>query len=213
MVAQGLVTCDGFQGLRALVRPKAARRRRRGPGIAGAGRWSLVREAEPDAGDVLIEAVARALLDRYGVIFRALLQRESRHLPPWRELVRSLRRMEARGDVRGGRFVNGFGGEQFAWPGAVAALRRARTADQDLEVVVPAVDPLNLTGIITPGDRVPGTPRNRVLYRGGEPIAVQVGGNFRALDQLDAAAEWSARHALVRNDPRLPYLQPPARSI
>ncbi len=213
MVAQGLVTCDGFQGLRALVRPKAARRRRRGPGIAGAGRWSLVRAAEPDAGDVLIEAVARALLDRYGVIFRALLQRESRHLPPWRELVRSLRRMEARGDVRGGRFVNGFGGEQFAWPGAVAALRRARTADQDLEVVVPAVDPLNLTGVITPGDRVPGTPRNRVLYRGGEPIAVQVGGNFRALDQLDAAAEWSARHALVRNDPRLPYLQPPARSI
>ncbi len=135
--------------------------------------------------------------------FACLLQREQKVLPPWRQLVRVLRRLEARGEVRGGRFVNGFGGEQFAWPEAVKALRQARTADTELEVVVSAADPLNLAGIITPGERIPSTARNRLLYRGGVPVAVLAGGSFRWLVEADAAAEWSARSLLMRNDPRL----------
>jgi ATP-dependent Lhr-like helicase len=218
LVARGRVSCDSFAGLRALITPASrrasySRRRRRGAvSLDGAGRWSLVRPLLPVEADASgaetrdedpLEAVAIALLDRYGVVFRSLLQREQKVLPPWRQLVRVLRRLEARGEVRGGRFVNGFGGEQFAWPEAVKALRQARNADTQLEVVVSAADPLNLAGIITPGERIPSTARNRLLYRGGVPVAVLAGGSFRWLVEADAAAEWSARSLLMRNDPRL----------
>jgi len=205
LVAQGLATCDGFTGLRALMAP--VRLRRRMPAaMVHAGRWSLFSVAQcPDAAAVL-ELVARALLDRYGVVFRALLKRESAHLPPWRDLVRALRRLEARGEVRGGRFVAGVGGEQFAWPGAVAGLRQARQADRELEVVVAGVDPLNLTGIVTPGRRVPARNGHRVWYQGGVPVAARVAGERVNLAAPGLAAEWSLPATPVPAAAGGPYL-------
>jgi ATP-dependent Lhr-like helicase len=165
-----------------------------------AGRWSLVQLAAKPQTDGIAELVARALLDRYGVVFRMLVRRESRHLPPWRDLVRVLRRLEARGEVRGGRFVNGFAGEQFAWPGAVEGLRREREGDQELEVLVSGADPLNLTGIVTPGERVPASARNRVWYRGGVPVIAELAGHRRALGNCETAAGWSADVLPVRSE-------------
>jgi ATP-dependent Lhr-like helicase len=148
------------------------------------------------------ELVARALLDRYGVVFRTALAREGRSLPPWRDLVRVWRRLEARGEIRGGRFVAGFGGEQFALPEAVDALRAARNGGGD-EVVISAADPLNLTGTVSPGARVPAIAGNRVLYRDGVPVAAQLGARFEWLAPADRDYEWTARTALLRGDPRL----------
>jgi ATP-dependent Lhr-like helicase len=120
--------------------------------------------------DELAEAVAEQLLARWGVVFRDLLARESISLP-WRDLLWAFRRMEARGVIRGGRFVAGFVGEQYALPGAVDALRRTRRMPLSGEVVeVSGVDPLNLVGILTPGPRVPSLRTNRVLYRDGEVL-------------------------------------------
>jgi ATP-dependent Lhr-like helicase len=116
--------------------------------------------------DAALESFARMLLARYGVLFRDLLTRES-NAPKWRELLGILRRLEARGEVRGGRFVSGFGGEQFALPEAVDSLREARKHDSLQEVTVAAADPLNLAGIIVPGERVPAVPGREVLYRNG----------------------------------------------
>jgi ATP-dependent Lhr-like helicase len=163
----------------------------------------------PWADESAVERVALALLDRYGVLFRAVLQREYRGLPTWRQLVRVLRRLEARGEIRGGRFVNGFSGEQFAWPEAVEALRREQKNHEQSgpDVVISAADPLNLAGIVTPGARVPATARNRLLYRSGLPVAVYVGGEFEWRGTPDAAAEWTARNQLIRNDPQLTYIQ------
>jgi len=210
LVATGLVTCDSFAGLRALILPASRRasfsRARRGGELSvdTAGRWSLVVQAivpgrPPLDTDARAEAVARQLLHRYGVVFRGLLWREFRHLPPWRELVRGLRRLEARGEIRGGRFVNGFGGEQFALPDAVDLLRRARSEDTEREVLVSAADPLNLAGIVTPGERVASIARNRVLYRGGVPVALLSGGRFTWLGDADPAAEWAARSRMSQD--------------
>lgn len=215
LVANGLVTSDRFSGLRALItpsarRPRFARSRRQGPaGIDAAGRWSLTQVSGEDAvySDEAIETIAGSLLERYGVVFRALLQRESRRLPPWRLLARVMRRMEARGEIRGGRFVTGFSGEQFALPTAVAALRALpEEGDGGRGHVIAAADPLNLAGIVTPGQRIPATSRNRLLYRNGRPVAVLVGGVFEWLASPDAADEWTARHMLVRNDPGVTYI-------
>ncbi len=218
LVATGLVTADSFAGLRALIAPLARRAsfsRPRRPGVASvdaAGRWSLLSAAVAAADnaeawpDEQIEAIARVLLTRYGVLLRMLLKRESRLLPPWRLLARVLRRMEARGEIRGGRFVSGFGGEQFALPEAVVGLRQAREADRDIDVAVAAADPLNLVGLITPGERVPATSRNRILFHGGVPVAIFSGGDFRWLGQPDPAAEWAARNQLLRQDARANYL-------
>jgi len=167
LVAWGLVTADGFQGLRQLTGGVGASRSRRvraslyGPGgiFAGpgpSGRWAIVHAPPPGAVDIdeLAESLAQVLLHRYGVVFYDLLQRESFSLP-WRELLKALRRLEARGNIRGGRFVSGFVGEQYALPEAVDALRRVRREERAGEVVrVNAADPLNLAGIITPGARV-----------------------------------------------------------
>ncbi len=228
LVAAGLVAADGFAGLRALVNPalrRAARHgteRRRGVSLAGGGRWDLVTRTLPlaDAGEGagprpqdLVERMARVLLDRYGVVCRAALQREARFLPPWRGLVRAFRRLEARGEIRGGRFITAVGGEQFAWPSAVELLRESRHAgNSDTEVVISAADPLNLTGLITPGERVPALARNRVLYRNGIPVAAWMGGAFLWLGTPDAPREWAARNALVRADPRLNYVAGPGRA-
>jgi len=159
------------------------------------------------------EAVARALLARYGVVFRTLLARESK-LPPWRDLVRVYRRLEARGEIRGGRFVGGFGGEQFAAPDAVGRLRAVRKMEKlDELVVLSAVDPLNLVGILTPEARVPGVYRNRILYRDGVPIAVLEGSAVRRLADCELSGD-QLRTLLARRSLRHPpqlHLRAPAR--
>ena len=200
LVARGLATADGFGGLRQLQ----ARRRRRGD-LAGGGRWSLLQVSEEVEDTTRAQHVAKVLLRRYGVVFRKLLLRESAGLPPWRELLRAYRRMEARGEIRGGRFVAGFSGEQFALPEAVGLLRKVRRQGPDGEYVsVSAADPLNLVGIVLPGERVPAVSGNRILLRDGNVTAVQVGKNVQFLVDLDEAAAWTARNALIgRPDPGL----------
>jgi ATP-dependent Lhr-like helicase len=152
LVGRGLVSSDGFQPLRVLMTSGRAR----GPSRAAQGRWSIIEDASARTDrDDLADKVAGQLLARYGVVFRELTARES-FVTPWRDVLRALRRREARGLVRGGRFVAGFLGEQYALPEAVEALRRVRREERTGEVVrVRAADPLNLVGILTPGPRVP----------------------------------------------------------
>ena len=178
-VARGLVTADGFAAVRGLLfrRQWASASRRRGlrrgsTGRSdGEGRWSLVPPAMPvDDRDSLAEAVAEQLLVRWGVVFRDVLARETLAVP-WRDVLWALRRMEARGTARGGRFVTGFIGEQYALPEAVELLRAVRKRERSGEVVrISAADPLNLVGIITPGQRVPAVRTNTVTYRDGLPV-------------------------------------------
>jgi len=173
LVSAGLVTCDGFAGLRSLVLPSRASVRR-----SGGGRWALLRPApaagpEPASGagsaPPSVEKVARQLLRRWGVVLRDVLGRETT-APPWRELLPAYRALEARGEIRGGRFVAGFSGEQFARPEAVEALRALRREPRETEPVeVSSADPLNLAGVLTPGPRVPATLGGRVAFRGGCP--------------------------------------------
>ena len=171
--------------------------------MENAGRWSLVRPGRAAAEAIEpahVEHVARLLLRRYGVIFRALLAREC-NLPPWRELVRALFRLEARGEVRGGRFVAGFSGAQFAHPDAVSPLRRARRHEQTGELVsISAADPLNLLGIVLPGDRVPALADNRILLRDGVPVAVREKGEVRFLAEAAEAERWELRRVLLRRE-------------
>jgi ATP-dependent helicase Lhr and Lhr-like helicase len=213
LVALGLVTCDSFAGLRALLVPSdrrqpfaGARRRRRTVafGMEGAGRWSLVRRVpfpEPSIGDSpAVEHLARTLLRRYGVVFWRLLEREAGWLPPWRDLLRVYRKLERRGEIRGGRFVAGFSGEQFALPDAVGALREARRKPAcNALASVSGADPLNLVGILTPGPRLPALTGNRMLYRDGLPVALLAGGEVTFLEALEPAMEWQARMALLRS--------------
>ena len=181
LVAAGFVTADGFDNLRALMDPHRrraeGRERQRRPRHAS-GRWSLLRggASTPAAiGDQTLgsrasEAVARQLLRRYGVVFRDLLAREVL-VQAWRDLLVVYRRMELKGEVRGGRFVSGFVGEQFALPEAVEALRAVRkSAGQAMESKLSACDPLNLAGVILPGPRVPAVPSTFILFRDGLPI-------------------------------------------
>jgi ATP-dependent helicase Lhr and Lhr-like helicase len=177
LVRTGAVTSDGFAGLRALVTPRAERPRR---GIAG--RWSLLHRDAPrraaDAGpfgDGSPVELAWAYLRRWGVMMRQLLVRESA-APPWRDLVAVSRRLEARGEIRGGRFVSGMSGEQFALAEAVEALRALKAAPlAPEEVRVAATDPLNLVGILTPGARVPSVGGHTLVYRNGVPLLPAAG--------------------------------------
>jgi ATP-dependent Lhr-like helicase len=203
------VNSDSFGGLRALLvpadrrRPNArdARRKRRIAifGMQDAGRWALVRKgSEPEAGED-IEHVCRTLLRRWGMVFWKLLEREAEWLPPWRQMLMCFRRLEARGEIRGGRFVAGFSGEQFALPDAVGLLRDARRKPNDGEFLsLSAADPLNLVGIMTPGARLPSLTGNRVLYKDGVPVAVYAGGEVSFLELLDEKEQWQARNALLR---------------
>ena len=220
LVAHGLVSCDSFAGLRALVMPADKRRRlqRRRPGydpIDDAGRWALTRRARTpvDVPGALaaphVEHIARVLLRRWGVVFRKLLEREA-GLPPWRDLYYVYRRLEARGELRGGRFVSGFAGEQFALPEAVAALRKVARTPGNERVSIAALDPLNLAGILTPGEKVARLASNRVLFEGGVPIAVQSGGDVHFLTPLDESGQWEARNLLIRKQRPGNYLEPPA---
>src|SRR5688572_15572337 len=206
LAGAGIATADSFAGLRALLAPAEKRR----GFIEVAGRWSLLKSEKNDD----VEAIARTLLKRYGVVFRTLLQRESQ-LPPWRDLVRVYRRLEARGEIRGGRFVAGFGGEQFAAPDAVGRLRAVRKSEKiDELVVLSAADPLNLVGILTPQARVAAIHRNRVLFKDGLPIAAVEGGQVRRL--ADSAMEEPQLRTLLarrslRHPPRLHLRTPSPR--
>jgi ATP-dependent Lhr-like helicase len=170
LVAAGLVTADGFDNLRALLDPK--RRSGQGAGKStrprhSAGRWSLL--YPPEAGDAThsLEAICRVLLARYGVVFRELLARENM-LPRWRELLITFRRLEDRGEIRGGRFINSFIGEQFALPIAVESLRATKNLPLNDEVItISAADPLNLAGIVVPGERVPAISGKYVSFKDG----------------------------------------------
>ncbi|HVF63519.1 MAG TPA: ATP-dependent DNA helicase, partial [Casimicrobiaceae bacterium] len=220
LVALGKVTSDSFAGLRVLLMPANKRKpiggRRRykahAIGLEDAGRWALIDRTrkssdsdEPNDNDDRNETIAHALLRRYGVVFKRLLEREAETLPPWRELVAALRRLESRGDIRGGRFVAGVPGEQFALPEAVPALRKARQAERSGTLIaVSAADPLNLVGLVVPGPRVPALTQNRLLYRDGVPIAVLVGGDIQWLETLDATDTRIAENLLVRGQARLP---------
>ena len=197
LVARGFVTADSFQAVRALLGARAreakrrmrhARRRGLRSGARGRardgvdGRWSLLPKpgADPAEADPLAEAVAEQLLARWGVVFRDLLAREAIRVP-WRDLIWAFRRMEARGVIRGGRFVTGFSGEQYALPGAVDALRRTRRLPPSGEALeLSAADPLNLAGILTPGPRIPALRTNRVVLRDGE---IEVGTGARPISR------------------------------
>jgi ATP-dependent Lhr-like helicase len=207
LVALGIVTSDSFAGLRALLAPSSgSQRRRRAVSFAmeDAGRWALARrprvaETIAKAAAEASEHLARTLLRRYGVVFWRLIEREAAWLPPWRDLLRVYRRLEARGEIRGGRFVAGFAGEQFALPEAVGLLRESRRKPESGALVsLSGADPLNLAGILTPGMRLPALTGNRVLYRDGLPLALLSGGEVQLLDELERAEEWAARKALLR---------------
>jgi ATP-dependent Lhr-like helicase len=138
-------------------------------------------------------------LRRWGVVFWRLLEREADWLPPWREMLLCLRRLEARGEIRGGRFVSGFSGEQFALPEAIGPLRDARRKAHANEFVsLSAADPLNLVGVLTPGARLPALTGNRVLYRDGLPVALYAAGEVKFLEELAPKERWEAQNALLR---------------
>lgn len=207
-------------------RPSGGGKRRRRVALFGmdsAGRWALIRRQPRQFADVgvsgsatgaaaraarlservqddeTVEQVARTLLRRWGVVFWRLLAREADWLPPWRELLMCFRRLEARGEIRGGRFVAGFTGEQYAAPEAIGLLRDMRHKPHSNSYVsLSAADPLNLVGIVTPGARLPALSSNRLLYRDGVPIALLAGGEVKFLVQLEPKEQWEAQNLLLR---------------
>lgn len=211
LVAAGLVSSDSFAGLRALLLPEerkrklAARGRRIALfGLEEAGRWSLTRRCadvplSAAAEEEALQNVAWLLLRRYGIVFRRILGGEGAWLPPWHALLRVYRRLEAQGHIRGGRFVAGVSGEQFALPEAVGSLRAVRAQPKEASYVsLSGADPLNLTGSILPGTRVPGLAGNRLLLRDGVPVATYVAGSVQYLTSMPAAEQWRVRNLLLR---------------
>jgi ATP-dependent Lhr-like helicase len=211
LAGMGLVTSDSFAGLRALITPSSkrkplsgARRRHRTAayGIESAGRWALLggqadrrTGGQVDSNGQGTERVARALLRRYGVVFKRLLARED-GAPSWRDLLMIYRRLEARGEIRGGRFVSGMSGEQFALPEAISQLRTVRRTERAGSLIsLSGADPLNLVGIITPGDRIPALTSNRILYQDGVPVLAREAGSMRSL--VSPEEEPSAEQALA----------------
>ena len=217
LTARGCVTADSFEGLRALLVPEekrtpfgAAERRRQHRSVTSvefAGRWSLLRKPQPtdleaqrddvEGREEAIEAFARVLLRRYGVVSRRMIERESLRVS-WFELIRVYRRLEARGEIRGGYFVGGLSGEQFARPEAIGLLRSIRrTRAKDELIAISGADPLNLAGILTPGPRVPAITAHRILLRDGVPVAALKAGQMIALvrepGELDSALERALR--------------------
>ncbi len=203
----------------------SGRRRRRVAlfGMDAAGRWSRTGKsaglglAEPlgagappgterDAAgrsseEEAVEHVVRTLLRRWGVVFWRLLAREADWLPPWRDLLMCCRRLEARGEIRGGRFIAGFTGEQYAAPEAIALLREARRKPREGHYLsLSGADPLNLVGIITPGARLPSLSGNRLLYRDGVPVALLAGGEVSFLETLAPPEQWQAKNLLLRRN-------------
>ncbi len=192
-VGAGLISADSFSGLRAMLLPASKRNHPRHrrlhrhmlTGIEDAGRWSLIKRGNAMAHESeTLEYIARVLLRRWGVVFWTLIQREAAWLPPWRELRRVYQRLEARGEIRGGRFVAGMAGEQFALPEAIGALRSARKSHDEHLIVVSGADPLNLLASILPGEKVPVLTSSRIVFRDGVPLAKQAGGEIVPLQTL-----------------------------
>jgi len=207
LVGFGLVGADSFTGLRSLITPAAKRtsrtsRRGHAPlstSMAHAGRWALLRRGTAAIDESQrLEHIARALLRRYGVICWRLLERESDVLPPWRELLRCYHRLEARGEIRGGRFIAGLAGEQFALPEAVGLLRQVRRREPEgALVMVSASDPLNVVGSLLPGAKLPAVSGNRLLYRDGVPVAVRVAGRYQFLIEASVEEQDTWRRRLL----------------
>src|ERR1700678_4070709 len=174
LVAAGLVTADGFDNLRSLIDPK--RRAGQGSGRStrprhNAGRWAILHAEEVVERSRAVESACWMLLRRYGIVIRDVLAREA-NLPPWRELLMAFRRLEDRGEIRGGRFVDGFLGEQIALPVAVESVRAMRNHPPTGEAVTGAAPaPLNLVGILVPGERVAAISGRTVTYRDGVAVA------------------------------------------
>ena len=229
LVTLGLVTSDNYAGLRAITGAEKSSRMNRGrkartksSAMENAGRWSLIqgnllpqdqaRESGIDSWES-VEYIAKVLLRRYGIVFRRILDMEN-SVPSWRELHYVYRRMEARGEVRGGRFVDGLAGEQFALPEAVGLLRKMGKQEDQTLVSISAADPLNLTGTILPGDRVAAIRKNRILFRNGKPIATLIAGEINWLEDLDQASQWQAHQKLIKTSTNTPgkyrYQRPPA---
>ena len=217
LAAAGRVTSDSFAGLRALLTPASkrppiysTRRRMRGPqaGLEQAGRWSLLRQQaagnRQQAASTELELHARTLLKRYGVVFHRLLARESIRVP-WRDLLMVYRRLEARGEIRGGRFLAGVTGEQFALPEAVARLRAIRRRDDKpgQMVTISAADPLNLIGIVTPGERIASIRSSRILFEDGVPLAVLEAGKVRPLTDYPVERDAAIAAKLSRTGSRV----------
>ncbi len=200
LVAAGLVTADSFTALRSLVtgetrRLERSRHRRFKPRRTREGRWSLL-EVEGKAPENKIELWAHQYVRRYGILCRELLVRES-SAPSWRDLLGVLRRSEARGEIRGGRFIAGLNGEQFALPEAINALRALRHKEsQGLYVRISACDPLNLVGILTPGPRIAAILGNMIICRDGVPVAAADNGQVRILSQVQEAERSVLEHLL-----------------
>ena len=231
LVAQGQLSSDSFTGLRALLTPnhrKPGSHRRRGRsamfGVEDAGRWSLLDtfQGKPDTAtttsrhwqvldDEQLERLITVYLQRWGVLFRGILDKEMA-APPWRVLLAKLRRMELQGILRGGRFIAGVGGEQFAFAETVDELRKFKRSKQDGAeqhqtdyFCVAATDPANLINFILPGRKLPRLSKNRVLYRGGVPIAVMESGEVHYLKQATAEEQWQWQQMLMKRvyPPRL----------
>ncbi|MGI9543259.1 MAG: Lhr family helicase, partial [Cyclobacteriaceae bacterium] len=206
LVSGGLITSDSFTGLRALLLPAKHKGQKRNRHmhfkLEEAGRWSLVEKNKIDEETQLSQSeliqLCYVLLRRYGVVFRKLVDRE-KIMPPWRDLVKVFRLLEARGEIRGGRFVSGVWGEQFALKEAVAKLRTVKkTPGTGNLVSISAMDPLNLTNIITPGGRVPAFMNNRILYLDGVPIAIKNGKEIQFTQTLDKDKTWEYQNALIQ---------------
>jgi ATP-dependent Lhr-like helicase len=216
LTARGWATADSFEGLRALLIPsekhapfadmERKRRHKTVTSVEFAGRWTLLRafpfsspKDEPSSrpSDAALETFAWVLLRRYGVVFRRLLERESLRAS-WYDLGRVYRRLEARGEIRGGHFVNGVSGEQFALPEAIGLLRSIRKAAPIGEMItINAADPLNLQGILTSGPRIPAIAANRILLRDGSPIAALIGGEIKQLSEAGDPESSAIQQALI----------------
>jgi ATP-dependent Lhr-like helicase len=198
LAVAGLVVSDGFAGVRAVTRTLRHRSqppdRRQNP----IGRWSAINvEVSETPRDAAIDVQARALLARYGIVFRRLLARET-NAATWRSLTAVYRRLEARGEIRGGRFVSGMSGEQFALPEAVERMREIRRSGRDGRLIsISAVDPLNLTGILTSDERVRSLTSSRLVYRDGVVQAAMEGDFVRPLTDIDPSAAAGIATALA----------------
>ena len=222
LVSFGRISSDSFTGLRALLTPshkKPSSHRRRGRkamfGVEDAGRWSLLDTFlpalkplnDPRHWEVLdeeqLERLVSIYLQRWGVLFRSLLERES-FAPPWRVLLATLRKMELRGILRGGRFVAGVGGEQFAFPETVDELRKFKKQKVPKEIpalyCIAASDPLNLLNLILPNHKLARLLNNRVLYQGGVPIAVLDSGDVHFLREVDEKQQWNMQQILLKRN-------------
>ena len=211
LIAAGAITSDAFSPVRWLLRPEAQKLRRTRKAskqqvnlpvgrwsVPGSGRDRQQTEGLTGNGQQRVAVICHSLLRRYGVVFRAVIQRETL-LPPWRELLNYLRRMEDRGEVRGGRFVDGFSGEQFALPEALGLLRQpAETNGKPVFTVISACDPLNLGGLITPGAKTPALTGNRILLQNGVPVARVMGEDLEEFSGIsDQASREARQHLLV----------------